>query len=136
MARRQHREDCLVETWPTSFSPIKLALSGQKDWNSTFRTECLCRAMSPNARGEKPIERTQRRPAPGPNHQRLVEAVKPLSKGPLAAPPADQAPGMELARLRRCVKAAKPFKSTISSHVKRVTFHHVRNAISVPVVGI
>jgi len=55
--------------------------------------------MSPNARGEKPIERTQRRPAPGPNHQRPVEAVKPLSKGPLAAPPADQVPGMELARL-------------------------------------
>jgi len=55
--------------------------------------------MSPNARGEKPVERTQRRPAPGPNQQRLVEAVKPLSKRPLAAPPADQVPGMELARL-------------------------------------
>src|SRR5512144_2170166 len=75
--------------------------------------------MSPNAQREKPVERTQRRPAPGPNNQRLVEAVKPLS---LAAPPADQVPGMELARLGRCVKAAKPFKSTIFSHVNGAPF--------------
>src|SRR5262249_29881537 len=48
--------------------------------------------------------------------------IKPLSKGPLAAPPADQVPGMQLARLRRCVKAAKPFKSTIYCRLSRSQF--------------
>src|SRR6476646_7309614 len=60
---------------------------GQKDWNSTFRTECHPRA---SARYECPGRDARRAKATAgdwPYHQRLLEALRPPFREPLAALP-------------------------------------------------
>ena len=109
---------------------------GQKDWNSTFRTEYYSQGQGLllNARGEMPVERTLTpagawsfRPTPDGSACRPA-----FAEGPTRRSLPIKFLMMQLARLSPPVKAAKPFKSTIFAHLANHEFASRSHAIRVP----